>query len=142
MCLCARTYCMAGVFLVRRPAGLPRPRCRLVCFFMQGAFLDSLVLPALAPLTRKTRVGPPVSDRQSPESGEVTAVFMRLLLPLLPLDDSVKSGDGLAASVESPVVSISGRVTLLETLSSSESMPLFFNCYNPYRLLLFGQLFT
>lgn len=122
---------MTGVFLERDPAGLPRPRC---VFFLQGAFLDSLVPPAPATRARKTRTGPPVPDRESPDSGEITAVFMRRLLPLLPMDGSVESGDGLAASVESPVVSVPGRV--LETSSSSESMPLLFNCYDPYRLLL------
>lgn len=114
---------MAGVFLERNPAGLPRPRSTLVGFCLQVILLDSLtlVLPAPAPLARKTR-----TPGESPGSGEVTAVFTSLLLPLLPLDSSVESGDGFAASAVSPVVSNPGRGS--ETSSSPESMLLLLNC--------------
>lgn len=129
---------MTGVFL--DPAGLPRPRFRLVGFFLPAAFLESLVLPGPdpvpvpAPLARKTRTGPSVLDRELPESAEVTAVFIRLFLPLVRLVGSGESGDGLAASVESPAVLLQRRA--LETSSSSGSMPLLFNCYDPCRLVL------
>lgn len=117
---------MTGVFLERDNAGLPRSRCILVVFFLQVALTDSVILAAPAPLARKTRRGPSVTDRGS---AEVTAAVTRLLLPLLGLDGSVESGDGLAAFVESPVVPVPGRV--LKISSSSESISLYVNCYDP-----------
>lgn len=117
---------MTGVFLERDNAGLPRSRCILVVFFLQVALTDSVILAAPAPLARKTRRGPSVTDRGS---AEVTAAVTRLLLPLLGLDGSVESGDGLAAFVESPVVPVPGRV--LKISSSSESISLYVSCYDP-----------
>lgn len=104
---------------MRNATGFPRPRCILVVLFWRAAFLDSLIRPVPIPLARKTRWGLSVLDR---ESAEVAAVDMRLLLPLLVLDGSVESGDGLAASVDLPVVSSSGRAN--EISSPRESMSL------------------
>lgn len=111
-----RTYCTTGVCLL---CLVPRPRCIVVVLLSLAAFLGSLILPVPAALARKTRWRVPVPDR---DSAEVTAVNMRLLLPLLALDGSVESGDGLAASVDLPVVSSPGRVT--ENSSPPESMSL------------------
>lgn len=115
------------MFLDRDPAGLPRPRCTIVGFFLHASSLDSLALPAAAPLDRKTRTEPR-------ESAEITAVFMRLLLPLLPLDRSVEAGDVFAASAVSPVVSV------FESSSSSESMPLLFNYDGNLHTVVISQL--
>lgn len=95
------TYCVAAVFLQRDDAGLPR--CMIMVLFLHVAFTDSLMMPAAAPLARKTR------SARDPGSAEATAVFTRRLLPLLQLDDSVESGDGFAASVASAVASVQGR---------------------------------
>lgn len=91
---------------------------------MQAAFLElpPALLPAPTALARKTRnvAAEPL------ESGEAAGVFASLLLPLLPLDGSVGSGDGFAASVESPVVSVPGRIP-----ETSSSTLLIFNGYDP-----------
>lgn len=124
-----RAGCMTGAFL--EPVGLPRPRCSAAGFFLEVAFLDSLVLQAPGPLARKTRTGPSVLHR---EPAEVTAGFIRLLLPLVPLGGSVEPGDDFAASVESRIISFPRLV--LESSSTSGSMPLLFNCYDPRRLFI------
>lgn len=108
---------MAAVFLQRDVAGLPR--CITMILFLHVAFTDSLMMPAAAPLARKTR------STRDPGSAEVTAVFKRRLLPLLQLDDSVESGDGLRASVASAVAPVQGPE--LKTSSFPWSMSLHVN---------------
>lgn len=96
-----RTYCVAAVFLQRDVAGLPR--CITMVLFLYAAFTDSLMMPAAAPLARKTR------SARDPGSAEVTVVFTRRLLPLLQPDDSVQSEDCFTASVASAVAPVQGR---------------------------------
>lgn len=132
----SRTYWMTSASPERGPTGvtLPRTRCSLAGVLSQAAFLTSLVPCAAARLARKTRTEVPVLDPDLSKSGGVTAVFLRLLLPLTPPDGSLESKDGLEASAAFLVASISSREP--ETCSFSESMSLLFRCYEPHRHVL------
>lgn len=110
---------MTGVFLVRDPTGRPHASRRLLIFFLHVIFLDSQVSPTPARLDRKIRTKP---VQVSPESGEVTAVLIRLLPSPLPQDRSVESVDVFEAAVDSAVVRVPGLVTKTSSFPDSISL--------------------